>query len=199
MVRDAAGLIDRSLLLRAETSVATRPLYQMLETVRAFAALELTAAGERDDAMEGLARYCVGEASRAAKGLMGPAQVEWLDRVRDDLENYRGALAWLIERGRAAEASDIAWGLKYFWLIRGHAAEGLQWYEQILKLPSLPPAAEVESARSERLACGGHRESSGAHAPVSTAPWRSPAAPPTWRWLRRRSICSGTSNTRLAT
>jgi hypothetical protein len=30
-----AGLIDKSLLLRAETSVPTRPLYQMLETVRA--------------------------------------------------------------------------------------------------------------------------------------------------------------------
>jgi predicted ATPase/DNA-binding XRE family transcriptional regulator len=138
----AASLIDKSLLLRAETSVATRPLYQMLETVRAYAALELTAAGERDDALEGLARYCTGEASRAAKGLVGPAQGEWLDRVRDDLENYRGALTWLIERGRAAEASDIAWGLKYFWLIRGHAAEGLQWYEQILNLPSLPVAAE---------------------------------------------------------
>ena len=138
----AAGLIDKSLLLRTETSVATRPLYQMLETVRAYAALELTAAGERDDALEGLARYCIGEASRAAEGLVGPAQVEWLDRVRDDLENYRGALAWLIERGRPAEASDIAWRLKYFWLIRGHAIEGLRWYEQILNLSSLPGAAE---------------------------------------------------------
>ena len=76
------------------------------------------------------------------KGLIGPAQGEWLDRVRDDLESYRGALAWLIERGRSAEAADIACGLKYFWLIRGHAAEGLQWYEQILSLPSLPAAAE---------------------------------------------------------
>ena len=100
----AAGLIDKSLLLRAETSVATRPLYQMLETVRAYAALELTAAGERDDALEGLARYCIGEASLAAEGLVGPAQVEWLDRVRDDLESYRGALAWLIERGRAGRS-----------------------------------------------------------------------------------------------
>jgi tetratricopeptide (TPR) repeat protein len=141
----AAGLIDKSLLLRAETSVAARPLYQMLETVRAYAALELAAADERDDALEGLARYCIGEASRAAKGLVGPSQVEWLDRVRDDLENYRGALAWLIERGRPAEACDIAWGLKYFWLIRGHAAEGLQWYEQILKLPSPPAAAEARA------------------------------------------------------
>jgi predicted ATPase/DNA-binding XRE family transcriptional regulator len=141
----AASLIDKSLLLRAETSVATRPMYQMLETVRAYAALELAAAGERDDAMEGLACYCIGEASRAAKGLMGPSQVEWLDRVRSDLESYRTTLAWLIERGRAAEAADIAWQLKYFWLIRGHAAEGLQWYEQILKLPSLPAAAESKA------------------------------------------------------
>ena len=114
----------------------------MLETVRAYAALELTAAGERDDALEGLVRYCTREASLAAEGLVGPAQVEWLDRVRDDLESYRGALTWLIERGRPAEASDIAWGLMFFWVIRGHAAEGLRWYEQILNLPSLPPAAE---------------------------------------------------------
>ncbi|HEX5107125.1 MAG TPA: helix-turn-helix domain-containing protein [Vicinamibacterales bacterium] len=142
VVRDVATLIDRSLLLRAETSVASRPLYQMLETVRAFAAFELAAAGERDDAFEGLVRYCLAEASRAEQGLMGPAQGEWLDRVRDDLENYRGVLAWLIERGRPSEVSAIAWGLKYFWLIRGHAAEGLEWYEQILNLPSLPPAAE---------------------------------------------------------
>jgi predicted ATPase len=141
----AAGLIDKSLLLRAESSVATRPLYQMLEAVRTYAALELTAAGERDDALAGLARYCAAEASLAADGLVGPAQGEWLDRVRDDLESYRGALTWFIARGRPAEAADIAWKLMYFWVIRGHATEGLQWYEQILNLPSLPPVPESKA------------------------------------------------------
>jgi predicted ATPase/DNA-binding XRE family transcriptional regulator len=141
-LRGVAGLIDKSLLLRAETSVATRPLYQMLETVRAFAALELADAGERDDARDGLARYCIGEASLAAEGLVGSAQVEWLDRVRADLESHRAALSWLIERGRGIEASDIASGLTIFWAIRGHAAEGLWWYEQILNLPSVPSVAE---------------------------------------------------------
>ena len=143
-LRATASLINKSLLLRAKSSVvATCPLYYMLETVRAYATLELTAAGERDDALEGLVRYATAEASLAAEGLRGPQQIEWLDRVREDLESYRGALTWLIERGRSAEASDIAWGLKYFWLIRGHAAEGLQWYERILNLPSLPPASEL--------------------------------------------------------
>jgi predicted ATPase/transcriptional regulator with XRE-family HTH domain len=141
-LRAVAGLIDKSLLLRAETSVATRPLYEMLETVRAYAALELGAAGEREDALARLARYCTGQASLAAEGLVGPAQAEWLDRVRDDLESYRGALTWLIDRGCPAEAANIAWGLMHFWMIRGHTAEGLQWYEQILNLPSLPPVLE---------------------------------------------------------
>jgi len=140
-----AGLIDKSLLQRADTSVPNRPMYQMLEIVRAYAGLELAAAGERDDALEGIARYCVREASTAADGLVGPAQVEWLNRVRDELEIYRGALAWLIERGRSTEASDVAWKLKYFWMIGGHAAEGIRWYEQILSLPSLPPVAESKS------------------------------------------------------
>ena len=145
MLGVVAGLIDKSLLLRSEASVTHRPLYGMLETVRAYAAVELARSGERDDALEALARYCTGEAALAADGLVGPAQAEWLDRVRDDLENYRAALRWLIERGRPAEASSIAWGLEYFWLIRGHAAEGLQWYQEILNVPSLGPAAELQS------------------------------------------------------
>jgi tetratricopeptide (TPR) repeat protein len=113
-------------------------MFQMLETVRAYAAMELTKRGELDDACEGLARYCADEAFLAAQGLFGAAQAEWLDRVRDDLESYRAALTWLIERGRPTEAADIAWGLMYFWVIRGHAVEGLQWYEQILALTNLP-------------------------------------------------------------
>ena len=142
-LRAAADLIDKSLLLRVDNSVvATCPLYHMLETVRAFAALELSVAGEHDDAMEGLVRYCTAEAALAAEGLVGPAQAEWLERVQEDRESYRAVLTWLIERGRPDEASDIAWALMFFWMIRGHAAEGLRWYSEILNLPYVPPAAE---------------------------------------------------------
>jgi predicted ATPase/DNA-binding XRE family transcriptional regulator len=152
-VQAAASLIDKSLLLRADTSVAAHPLYQMLETVRAYASLMLTAAGERDEAMEGLLRHCTGEASRAADGLVGPAQAEWLDRVRDDLDNYRCALGWLLERGRPAAAADIAWALWPFWFTRGHVAEGRSWYEKTLNVPALPPAAESRALVGAALMC----------------------------------------------
>ncbi len=139
-----ARLIDKSLLLRAEFSaVPTRPLYYTLDTVRAYAALELTATGEYDDTLEGLVRYSAAEAALAAPGLVGPAQIEWFDRVREDLDTHRAALTWLIRHARGDQASDIAWALLFFWLIRGHATEGMRWYEQILSLPSLPRAAEI--------------------------------------------------------
>ncbi len=141
-LRVVAGLIDKSLLMRSAPSmVAGRPLYRMLETVR-HAALERVAPSERDDAMEGLVAHCVAEASIAASRLVGPSQVEWLNRVREDLDSYRGILTWLIERRRPAEAVSIASGLMFFWTIRGHSAEGLRWYEQVLGLGSLSPEAK---------------------------------------------------------
>jgi predicted ATPase/transcriptional regulator with XRE-family HTH domain len=140
-----AGLIDKSLLHRADMSLASRPLYQMLETVQAYAASELAASGERDEALDGLAGYCVHQAADAGQRLVEPSQIEWLDRVRDDLDNYRSAMTWLIERGRSGEASDIAWRLLFFWVIRGRAVEGLRWYEQALSGSGLPPAAEARA------------------------------------------------------
>jgi ATP/maltotriose-dependent transcriptional regulator MalT len=95
--------------------------------------------------MEGLVRHCLTEASMAKEELSGPAQSEWLDRVHDNVENHRGALAWLIDRSRAEEASDIAWGLVFFWLVRGHSVEGLQWLDQILGLPSVPPLSQSKA------------------------------------------------------
>ena len=144
-VRLVACLLDKSLILRAETSaVPSRPAYYMLETVRAYALNGLNAAGEYDDAVSGLERYCRIEASRAAEGLIGPSQVEWLDRAREDLESYRVTLAWLIQQGKVEQAADIAWALLLFLVIRGHATEGRRWFETLLDHP-LSPAAEARS------------------------------------------------------
>jgi hypothetical protein len=115
----AAVLIDKSLLLRSDLSVdSTHPLYHMLQTVRAFASLELDGSGERDDAMEGLVRYCCVESALAAEGLVKDDQINWLERVDEDLENYRAALDWLTTRHLSDEASQIAWALLLFWVIR---------------------------------------------------------------------------------
>jgi ATP/maltotriose-dependent transcriptional regulator MalT len=51
------------------------------------------------------------------------------------------------------EATHIAWSLLFFWVIRGHAAEGLRWYEQIARLPSLTPADESKALVGAAVMC----------------------------------------------
>jgi predicted ATPase/DNA-binding XRE family transcriptional regulator len=140
-----ASLIDKSLLLREEGSTADRPLYRMFETVRAYAWLACGLVDDRAVPLDGLIRYAVREAAVAELELVGPAQAEWLDRVHDDLDTYRAALTSLLDRGRIAEASDIAWGLVMFWLIRGHVAEGLRWYQRILDQRAESPLATAKA------------------------------------------------------
>ena len=176
-LRAVARLIDKSLLLRAEFS-----WWRRVRCTRCSKPCGRTRPSSSRPRVSATARWrgwCAiarGEASLAAEGLVGPAQVEWLDRVREDLESYRVALTWLIERGRAAEASDIAWALMFFWLIRGHAAEGLRWYEQTLNLPSLPPAAESRAllgAAVMRYTQGEHKRArTGADAGTGARPRR---------------------------
>ena len=179
-LRAVVSLMDRSLLVRAQPSVVPAcQLYRMLETVRTYAALELGKAGERDEACEGLVRYCLGEASLAAAGLVGPAQAEWLERVGEDLESYRSALTWLIDHDRAAEAGHVAWSLLFFWFIRGRAAEGLRWYEPILRLPSATPLTELRARTGAAVMWYARGELDRARAELRVAGGASAGAGPT--------------------
>ena len=140
-----ATLIDKSLLVRADTDESSRTRYHALEAVRAYAFGELTSSGEIDDAMEGLIRHATREARLAADGLIGFDQAAWLERVRQDRETYRLVLGWLLHHDRAEEAAEITWRLIFFFFIRGPAAEGARWYRQILAAPNLSKAAEAQA------------------------------------------------------
>ena len=193
VLRAVAALIDKSLLVQAETSVASRPLYLMLETVRAFAALELGTADERNDAREGLARYCLREAASAAEGMVGPAQAEWLNRARDDLDNYRRALEWLIERRRPAEAIGIAYPLFLFWGVRGLGPEGLDWYERALALDPPSPAAECALVGAATMCYTLGQMDRARERGMRLLP--AVAAPTAATGSRKRCSCSATSST----
>lgn len=146
-----AGLMERSLLRRIDID-GDWPCYQMLETVRSYGLTELGASGQLDDALSRLLAYARDRASSAAVGLVGPQQVVWVHRVRDDLPTYRAALKLLIARGRAVEAAEILSRLNFFWLIRGHTAEGLAWSEQLLGTPAAVPAVESRALTTAGIA-----------------------------------------------
>jgi predicted ATPase/DNA-binding CsgD family transcriptional regulator len=117
--------------------------YRLLETIRLYARQRLAEAGE----LEFLGRQhfawylTMAEEGKALLG--GPGQEEWFDRLEQERDNLRAALAWAIEAGRADEAARLALAFWRLWYSRAYLPEGLRWLEQILALgrKTAPPAA----------------------------------------------------------
>jgi hypothetical protein len=60
----------------------------------------------------------------------------WLDRLEAELGNIRAALEWSLESDIKAQLR-LASALLWFWHIRRHQSEGLEWLERGLSIESM--------------------------------------------------------------
>jgi len=131
-----AALVDQSLVRIGPatptegTSGAVR--YRMLETIREYAAEQLTLSGEASRLRERHAAYFLALAQQAEPHLEGPRQTLWLERIEVDLDNMRAVLRHSCEGGDMASGLRLASLLLNFWIIRGHVTEGRRWVERLL-------------------------------------------------------------------
>jgi predicted ATPase/DNA-binding CsgD family transcriptional regulator len=134
-------------LIRVETSGGPEPRFGMLETTREYALRRLVESEEEDSARAAHAAFFLALADEAHfRGLRGPDQDTWLDRLDTELANFRAALAWALDRGKAAKALGLARSLQSFWARRGHQREAQQWLTRAVAL------AEEDSVTAEKLA-----------------------------------------------
>jgi non-specific serine/threonine protein kinase len=115
-------LVDCSLLVPPRAGPDGRFRYAMLETLRAYGAGLLAAAGEQDGAAAALARWAVVVAEEAAAGLQTVeeelAAVRWLDA--EDATMWQ-VLAWGMDHD-ADFALRLAVALAPWWFLRGRLA-----------------------------------------------------------------------------
>ena len=132
------SLADKSLVV-ADTA-GERERYHMLESTRAYAALKLAGAGDRDRAARMHAEYFRDLALAADQRWgRGPA-LAWRSEVELDLDNYRAALRWGLTLGNDdAIGGEIAAILGRMWRASGLGAEGRYWIT--LALDKLSEAA----------------------------------------------------------
>ncbi|MEV4262088.1 tetratricopeptide repeat protein [Kribbella sp. NPDC049584] len=131
-------LVDKSLIRVTRRRGVTR--YYMLAVIREFAADRLMAAGRTDEAAERHAQFYISLAEEAEGHLRGPAQEEWLDRLENELDNLRAAMAWALRTSSPAPALRLSAGLWLFCSMHGHYAEGARWLERALALGDSLPA-----------------------------------------------------------
>jgi predicted ATPase/DNA-binding XRE family transcriptional regulator len=132
-VEDGLGsLVDKSLLWQ-EAKAGREPWFLMLETIREYGLEQLERSGEAEATRRAHAHYYLQLVERSERQLWGAAQEQALNRLEQEHDNLRLALAWHMAQDEGAEpALWMAGCLWRFWDMRGHWTEGQRWLEQAL-------------------------------------------------------------------
>ena len=139
------GLVAKSLVVSERHE--HRPLrYRLHETVRQYSHEKLAERGEVDTVRQRHAEFFVWLAERLQPQILGQDGRTTLDRLEQEQDNLRSALAWLLDRSEAEQAQRLAGALGRFWQLRCHFVEGQAWARRALALaPTAPPTAERAS------------------------------------------------------
>jgi len=130
---DAALLAQ---LVRANLVGVRDGRFYLLETLRAFALEQLTAANQLAATQQAHAHYYVQFTQEIFAGLLGDAQADWMSRALADQDNFLAALRWALAAGDGETAVAIAGNLWWFWYRRSLFALGRELLTAALQIPS---------------------------------------------------------------
>jgi non-specific serine/threonine protein kinase len=117
--------------------------YRFSETIRQYAEEKLLEAGEAEELRRRHRDWYLDLAERARPATEGPDQKNWLDRLDDEHDNLRAALAWCAAKPDGSEALlRLAGQLGRFWEYRGHGREGIAWLDLALARAASTPSAD---------------------------------------------------------
>ncbi|MCI2420454.1 LuxR C-terminal-related transcriptional regulator [Saccharopolyspora sp. K220] len=141
------SLVDKSVLMREEEGGEVR--FRLPHTLREYGRNKLVEFGELEVVQQ---RHCAWYAdlvSRFAADWIGPDQIAWIHRLRNDQGNLRVALRTAVASPEtAATALRICTDLWQYWGIRGLNSEGRHWLDQAL---AIAPREVPERARALRV------------------------------------------------
>ncbi len=126
-----ASLVDKS-LVTATSQGEIR--YELLETVRAYAAERLAGAGEQDAVAAAHARYFLGLAERAEPELRTRGQRAWMTRLVAEHDNCSAALRHAVDTHDAVLGLRLVTALAWFWVLNDYDAEAAQWAASVASL-----------------------------------------------------------------
>jgi predicted ATPase/DNA-binding CsgD family transcriptional regulator len=131
------SLVEKSLLQEGQRNGSAR--FTMLQTIREFAAEKLAVSGEAEETFERHARWVLCFAEQAQPEIYGWASRRGLARFDAEIDNFRTALSWMIDKGEAEAAQRLAFATCWYWYVTGQAGEGARWAERAAMLGPSPP------------------------------------------------------------
>ena len=141
-LRRIAALLDASLIIRIPGGDQAR--FALLETVRVFALAQAEHEGTLAELRRRHTGYVEGFIEAARQGLEGPDYRSWLALLRDEQDEVRIALRWLLDRGELDRCAALLVFPQY-WTFGGQVEEYQRWSKELLTHQSgaLSPAARA--------------------------------------------------------
>ena len=140
-----ASLVDNGLVRQVEAADG-EPRFKMLETIREYALERLVERGELADARDRHLRRFVELAETTEPELIRASQSVWLERLSEENDNIRAALAWSFESVQVELGLRLAGALVRFWSVRGLMSEGRRWLSGALEAATGVEAAVLSKA-----------------------------------------------------
>ncbi len=183
-VADVLGaLVDKSLVV-ATPGEDGGMRYRMLETIHEYAderaaeVPEVRAAAERRHRA-----WARALAEQAAPLLRSAAQLPWIARLETELDNIRAALHRALLAGDEQDAGELVLAMGWFWWLRNHRREAIEWVRSVLCLGAALDAGGGPAARPGHGVDGdpagrpGHDAGGGPAAPPGQKPYGGAGAP----------------------
>jgi len=136
------GLPEEVLFSLAEKSLVevVDKRYRMLQTIRAFCAEQLEAAGEGAATRDAHAAYYLDLVRAADARLRTAEQLGWLARLDEESDDLGAAVRWTTESGQVEHGLRLVAHSACYWWLRGHRAASAQVAADLLaRLGSAPP------------------------------------------------------------
>ena len=149
VVDGLVALTDQSLIRTVETS--GDPRFQVLDTIRAYAAEMLDARGETAGATTRHTRWFLELAQRVAPELAGAEQRGLLDQLDREHDNIRAVLDRATAAGDARTAIELAYAVWRFWQKRGHLYEARRRLDAMAVAPWSHDDARLRARLMEAL------------------------------------------------
>ncbi len=115
-------LLENSLMQRIESQTGEYR-FSMLAPIREFALERINVTGDTAYLHQRHADYFLTYAKLAEPELSAHNQLEWLEKIELDLDNFRAAMIWTMENS-PNEALQLSVALFPFWHIRSYLQEG---------------------------------------------------------------------------
>jgi predicted ATPase len=107
--------------------------YRMLETIREYAAEQLSSTDEAPVLLERLGRHLVSQAEAEGAPLFQHRQAEAAEHFEREHANTRAVMEWALSNGRPELAATLVAFLAQVWGSRGHLREAAEWIDAVLR------------------------------------------------------------------